>query len=234
MVIFIALGFAAICIGAGWYLERRRSRAIASSPIVKQKSYQLQFHKLIAPAGIYFSPTHSWAHLTTAGRARVGVDAFIQGLTGILSAVTVQNDESEIRQGDPLFQLELEDRNLSISAPISGRVVATNTEALQNMRQVHNNPYKAGWLVEIVPSDWENETQRLYLGKKTVNWLKAEMTRVRDFFAHSFSSPDEKLGAVLLQEGGDIAEGALAFADKDLWASFQDQILDPANVDLIE
>ena len=92
------------------------------------------------------------------------------------------------------------------------------------MRILARNTTKRRWR--------KTETQRLYLGQRTAAWLKTEMIRIRDFFAHSFASPDADQGMVLLQEGGDIAECALAFSDKDLWGSFQELILDEANTDL--
>ena len=97
---------------------------------------------------------------------------------------------------------------------------------------VHRDPYSYGWLVEMEPSNWESETQNLYLGQRTTAWLKTEMARIRDFFAYSFAPPDSDQGLALLQEGGDIAECALAFSGKGLWGSFQKRILDQANIEL--
>ena len=119
-----------------------------------------------------------------------------------------------------------------ISAPVSGTIQAINTEALQNMRMIHRDPYTYGWLLEIEPSNWDYETQNLYLGQSTSAWLKSEMARIRDFFAHSFAPSDSETGLVLLQDGGDIAESALAYSGKGLWGSFQKLILDQANIEL--
>jgi len=232
MVIALVILFAAIAISVTWYMELKRRRALSLSPIVKKPSYQFKLENLSIPAGVYFSPTHSWAHLQTSGRARVGIDAFIQGLTGILSGINVPENGSSVKQGDPLFSLNHKGKELAITAPISGTIKAVNSEALQSMRLLHRNPYTHGWLVELEPNDWERETHRLYLGQRTTAWLKSEMMRIRDFFAHSFSSPAADSGLVLLQEGGEIAEGALAYSDRSLWEKFQSTILDTANSEL--
>ena len=77
MVVLLVILFAAITISITWYQNMRRQQALSSSPIVKRESYQFKLENLAVPSGIYFSPTHSWAHLETSGRAKVGVDAFI-------------------------------------------------------------------------------------------------------------------------------------------------------------
>ncbi|MCF7921093.1 MAG: hypothetical protein K9M55_00180 [Candidatus Marinimicrobia bacterium] len=233
MVISLVILFVAIAISVTWYQSMRRNQAISSSPLVKRESYQFKMENMAVPAGIYFSPTHSWAHLETNGRAKVGVDAFIQGLTGILSEIHVPEGNTRVKQGDPLFDIIHKGNKLVITAPVSGKIKTINTEALQNLRMVHRDPYTFGWLLEMEPDNWEHETRRLYLGQSTASWLKAEIARIRDFFAHSFAPPHAERGVVLLQEGGDIAEGALGFAGKGLWGSFQKLILDPSNQELL-
>ncbi|NQT61774.1 MAG: hypothetical protein HQ556_02345 [Candidatus Marinimicrobia bacterium] len=234
MVIFLVVFFVALAILLSWYQGIRRNRVLSLSPIVKKQAYQFKLENLSIPAGIYFSPTHSWAHMQTNGRARVGVDSFLHGLTGILTGIQVPEEGASVKQGDPIFTMLHKGKKLVISAPVSGKVRGINSEALQNMRMTHRDPYSTGWLVEMTPSNWELETKRLYLGQQTTTWLKAEMSRIRDFFAYSFAPPDSVSGLVLLQEGGDIAEGAMAFAGRGLWGSFQKLILDQANLELKE
>ncbi|MBT3630747.1 MAG: hypothetical protein HN525_05425 [Candidatus Marinimicrobia bacterium] len=232
MVVLVVILFVAIAVTVTWIQGMRRYRAISHSPIVKNPAYQFKMENLAIPAGIYFSPTHSWAHLQTNGMAKIGVDAFIQGLTGVLSDVKVPEPGTDVKQGDPLFSIMHKEKQLVIYAPVSGKIKGINSEALQNMRMLHRDPYSYGWLVELEPSNWETETQRLYLGQRTSAWLKTEVSRIRDFFAHSFAPSDAENGLVLLQDGGDIAECALAFAGKGLWGSFQKLILNQANAEL--
>lgn len=229
MVPLFVILFVAVILIVSWYQGLKRNHALSVSPIVKKPEYKFKVENLNIPAGIYFSPTHSWAHIQPNGSARVGVDAFLHGLTGVLSGVEVPEPGTALKQGDPIFSISNQGKKLNISAPISGTVKSVNTEALQNMRLLHRDPYSLGWLVEMAPSAWEDETKSLYLGQRTTAWLASEMARIRDFFAHSFAPPESENGLVLLQEGGDIATGALAFAGKGLWGSFQKLILDPAN-----
>ena len=233
MVIALVVLFAAIAISISWYKGMKRYQALRDSPIVMKKTYQFKPDRLTSPAGVYFSPTHSWAHMQSNGVAKVGVDAFLNGLTGVLSEIKIPEKGEEVRQGDPMFQISHEGKMLVISAPVSGTIKTINHVALQNLGIVHRDPYAAGWLAKLEPSNWENDTQRLYRGSRTSSWLKAEIARIRDFFAHSFAPPHAERGLALLQEGGDIADGALAFAGKGLWGSFQKLILDPSNQELL-
>ena len=232
MVIAIVILFALIAIAISAAQAVRRSRILSESPLVKKPAYQFKVESLVTPSGVYFSPTHSWAHLLTTGNAKVGIDAFIQGLTGVLSSVLVPEVGQQLKQGQPMFTIVHGDKKLTITAPISGVVRSINEDALQNMRLIHRDPYNHGWLCEMSPENWENETARLYLGQRTIAWLKTEVSRIRDFFAHSFAPAHAEDGLVILQEGGEIAECALAFAGKGLWGSFQKLILDQANAEL--
>jgi glycine cleavage system H lipoate-binding protein len=234
MVILIVLSFVIIAVSISWYRDAKRIQVLSDSPLVIQKTYQLKPDRLASPEGVYFSPTHSWAYLQSNGDAKVGVDAFLNGLTGILSEITLPEKGQRVKQGDPMFRISQEGKTLVISAPISGTIKKINHIALQNLSIVHRDPYTAGWLAKLEPSNWEVETQRLYRGPRTLTWLKAEITRIRDFFAHSFAPPHAERGLALLQEGGDIADGALAYAGKGLWGSFQKLILDPSNQELTQ
>ena len=234
MVVLLFVLFVAVAISVSWYREAKRSQVLSESPIVVQKTYQLQSDRLSTPEGVYFSPTHSWAHMQSNGTAKVGVDAFLSGLTGVPTEITLPNKGKEVKQGDPLFEISHEGKTLVITAPVSGIIRKVNEVALQNLGIVHREPYTAGWLAKIEPLNWEAETHRLYRGERTVTWLKAEIARIRDFFAHSFAPPNAERGLALLQEGGDIADAALSFAGKGLWGSFQKLILDPSNQELID
>jgi len=234
MVFLIVFLFAVLAISVSLYREARRNQVLRDSPIVVQKTYQLRTDRITTPEGVYFSPTHSWAHMQANGDAKVGIDGFLSGLTGVLSEITLPNKGDTIRQGDPLFRISHEGKQLTISAPVSGTIKKINRIALENLGIVHRDPYAAGWLVKLEPSNWELETRRLYRGERTVVWLRSEIARIRDFFAHSFAPPNAERGLALLQEGGEIAEGALAFAGKGLWGSFQKLILDPSNQELMD
>jgi len=233
MVIVLVIIFALFAISITGYQSLKRYRVLSESPLVKKPAYQFNIESLKIPGGIYFSPTHSWAHMQPNGQAKVGIDSFIQGLTGVLSQIMVPEEGTMLNQGDPMFSIFHNGKKLVITAPITGKVKAINNEALQNMRLVHREPYSHGYLCEMEPLNWESETGQLYLGPRTITWLKTETARIRDFFAHSFAPPDSEHGMVILQEGGDIAECALSFAGKSLWGSFQTLILDQANSEFI-
>lgn len=234
MVVLFVVLFIAIAISISWYREAKRTQVLSDSPIVVQKNYQLKHDRLATPEGVYFSPTHSWAHMQSNGVAKVGIDAFLNRLTGVLSEITLPEKDEMVKQGEPMFHISHGGKTLVITAPVSGTIKKINKVALQNLGIVHREPYAAGWLAKLEPSNWEAETHRLYRGERTVTWLKAEIARIRDFFAHSFAPPHAERGLALLQEGGDIADGALAFAGKGLWGSFQKLILDPSNQELVD
>jgi len=60
-------------------------------------------------------------------------------------------------------------------APFTGRIVALNKEVVENPRLINEDPYGAGWLVEIQPTKMNEEIPKLLHGETAVEWLKREI-----------------------------------------------------------
>ncbi|TBR20522.1 response regulator [bacterium] len=126
---------------------------------------------LRAAAGPAFVPTPSrfqrldgisWASLEPEGTALVGVcDLFVRSVGG-LAAAALGIEGAELEQGRPCAELSGPDGvRHPLLAPLSGRVLAVNAAAAERPSLVEKDPYFAGWLYRIVPSELEAEAARL-------------------------------------------------------------------------
>jgi len=87
------------------------------------------------------------------------------------------------------------------------------------------DPYKLGWMYSIKPSDWKAETNSYYLAEDATNWAKQEVERFKDFLSVSLTKYVTQPSAIILQDGGEIADQALAGLPEEIWDEFQDKFL---------
>lgn len=56
-----------------------------------------------------------------------------------------------------------------VPAPVSGEIVATNSAVADNPGLVNDDPYGAGWIVQLQPSDLEEDKAQLVTGQAAVD-----------------------------------------------------------------
>lgn len=97
----------------------------------------------------------SWAAWEPEGTALVGAcDLFLRSMGG-LRAAALGPAGTELVLGRPCAELTAPDGSVHpLLAPLSGRVVEAN--AALNPDTVEKDPYFAGWLYRVVPSDLED------------------------------------------------------------------------------
>ena len=59
-----------------------------------------------------------------------------------------------------------------MSMPLSGKVIETNPDVMDDPGLINRDPYGEGWLVIIEPSELEAELSGLVHGEATQPWLE--------------------------------------------------------------
>jgi glycine cleavage system H protein len=108
-----------------------------------------------------YHPAHTWVRRETPTRARIGLDAFVARIAGRPRGVVLPPPGTPIRQGHPCAWLDTPGGTLTVLAPISGLVVEANGVLTGSPEQTGAEPFAGGWLLLLLPSDWEREAQRL-------------------------------------------------------------------------
>lgn len=123
---------------------------------------------------------HMWARMDeTTGRVLVGIDELGLASLGELAYITLREEGTKLRRGDSIGTLEAAKMTGDFLAPVSGELVARNETALGNPHSVNEDPYGAGWLVAIVPEDWEQDAAQLVGGDDISAWVDSEIERYR-------------------------------------------------------
>jgi CheY-like chemotaxis protein/glycine cleavage system H lipoate-binding protein len=104
----------------------------------------------------------TWASVEEDGSLKIGVtDLFLETISKI-TQIELFNPESEIVQGNVCAHIETDDQLIhSVLSPISGRVIRQNQSILDNRNLMEKDPYFAGWIYTIIPSDLEYELNHL-------------------------------------------------------------------------
>jgi len=110
----------------------------------------------VIPENLRYTAKHEWVGDGTGGSSdvvRVGITDFAQDALGDIVFVQLPDPGTEVQAGESMGEVESTKSVSEIYAPVSGTVVARN-QALENAPElINSDPYGAGWLVEIAPSD---------------------------------------------------------------------------------
>ena len=183
---------------------------------------------LIVPKGIYFDKTHTWAFMEQNGVVRVGIDDFLQHITGPLTRIIMKNDGDQVKKGEKLLTVIQSGKQLNLYAPISGTIREHNTTLDKNASLINSSPYNEGWIYKIEPTNWGRENQLLFMGEKEIQYIKNEFSRLRDFLAGTLKASNEKYTQVILQDGGEQRDGTLSYLGPEVWEDFQTKFIDPS------
>lgn len=99
-----------------------------------------------------FTATHEWLR-EEQNEVTVGITEHAQQLLGDMVFVELPEIGNEVSAGDELGVVESVKAASDFYAPISGTVTAINTAVVENPALVNTEPYAAGWLVKLKPSN---------------------------------------------------------------------------------
>jgi glycine cleavage system H protein len=106
----------------------------------------------VIPEDLRYTAEHEWVQPQT-GTVRVGITDFAQDALGDIVFVQLPEAGTEVAAGDSLGEVESTKSVSEIYAPVAGRVVARNEQLADAPELINSDPYGAGWLVEIEPSE---------------------------------------------------------------------------------
>ena len=184
---------------------------------------------LKVPLGLFFSKQHTWAYLEKSGLARVGVDDFVQHITGEVKFRNLKEPGSIVNKGDILAEVDQNGKHLQIYSPLTGKIMNTNTSLYNNPGIVNEDPYGKGWFYKIKPSEWISETDSYYLAETALEWSKNEIERFKDFLAVSTAMHSPENSIIMLQDGGELCDKPLSELPASVWHDFQNSFLNADN-----
>lgn len=224
LVVIIALAFATfILTGAVMYAKNKKANEINEgieiTPAFDENS-------ILAPKGLYFDKSHTWAFMVQDGNVKIGLDDFLQHVTGSITRIKMKEPGEKVRKGEKILTIIQNGKQLNISSPISGIIREQNQALAANSSMLNSAPYSDGWVYLIDPKNWLREIQFLFMAEKYKEWLQDEFIRLKDFLAASMRSNTNVYAHVILQDGGELTDNVLADLGPEVWEDFQTKFID--------
>lgn len=114
----------------------------------------------IPAQGYLFNENDCWVRVI-GNRARVGVSDFVQqNMTDITYFEPTQVGK-EVEQFDEVGSLESGKSMMDALSPVSGRIVAVNSQLVDSPEMVNEDPYGKGWIAEIELRDFDSDKEFL-------------------------------------------------------------------------
>ena len=174
-----------------------------------------------APAGILYGKSHTWTFMEKNGTLTLGIDDFLQHVTGTISRITLRTPGEKIRRGERLASVIQRGKQLDIISPLSGTIISRNEKLTGDTTLLHSSPYGDGWIYGIEPENWMNESRLMIAAARYTEQIREEFGRMRDFLAAVTGANEARLAHVVLQDGGELREGLLDEFGPEVWEEFQ-------------
>jgi glycine cleavage system H protein len=105
------------------------------------------------PKELKYTKSHEWLRLEQDGSATVGITEHAQELMGDLVYVELPQQGAKVSAGKECSVVESVKAASDVYAPVSGEVVAINPAVTDAPETVNKDPYGAGWMFRIKPSN---------------------------------------------------------------------------------
>ncbi len=125
-------------------------------------------NKCNLPEDVYYVVgKHVWAR-REGELVTVGMTDVAQNMAKTIIAVTPKAVGKSVQKGRNIATVESGKWVGPVSAPVSGEIVAVNEALAVSPGLVNSDPYGAGWVARLRPSEWEGDVVDLVTGPEGV------------------------------------------------------------------
>ena len=112
------------------------------------------------PKNNLYTRDHEWVRIE-GNKAEVGITDHAQKALGDIVFVELPDTEDEIDAGDEFGSIESVKAVNSLFMPMSGRVIAVNTELKDSPEIINEECYDEGWVIRLELSNQEESAELL-------------------------------------------------------------------------
>lgn len=109
------------------------------------------------PEDLRYSEDHEWVRAGNGNTVRIGITDFAADALGDIVYVSLPTVGEEIAVGDACGELESTKSVSDVLSPVSGVVVAVNSDIADTPETINSDPYGDGWLFEVEVADGDPE-----------------------------------------------------------------------------
>ncbi len=104
------------------------------------------------PANLKYTKEHEWARIE-GSLVVVGVTSHAQEALGDVVYVELPKVGSTVTAGKQFGVIESTKAVSDLYSPLTGKVVKVNDSLTDSPQTINSDPYGAGWIIEVEPSD---------------------------------------------------------------------------------
>lgn len=108
-----------------------------------------------------YSEKDTWAKFQADGTVLVGITDYAQQMLNEIMYLELPEEGAEVKQFEAFGTAESTKTVSDIISPISGTVKESNSAAVDDPGVLNRDPYDAGWLLVVQPSDADAERGKL-------------------------------------------------------------------------
>lgn len=105
------------------------------------------------PSDVKVAETHEYLRMMDADRARVGITEYAAEQLGDIVFVELPEIGQSFEQGESFGSIESVKAQSDLYMPVSGEVIAVNSQLSEEPEMVNDDPYNGGWMIEIALSN---------------------------------------------------------------------------------
>lgn len=166
-------------------------------------------------ANLYYSKNHLRIIRSNSSVA-AGPDKLILRLIGAIDSVSTPSAGTKIEAGSPLVNMEFEGKSISLTSPVSGKVLEVNSLVLEHPEVLSTMDPAYLWVVRVQPDNFASALANLVPREAFGRLSDAFRSRLMDFFA-----PD---AAVARTDGGAITRGLARQMSNEDWNQLKSQL----------
>ena len=92
---------------------------------------------------------------------RIGLSDFLQKRSGDVAFAEIKPPQTLLAFGDEVAVIETIKVNISLTSPVTGKVVEVNPAMETAPEAINLDPYESGWLAVIEAADWAADRAQL-------------------------------------------------------------------------
>lgn len=139
---------------------------------------------------LYDVDNHIWFKELDGGNVRIGMTTVATAMAGQLVAFTPKKVGRAVQAGKSCATVESGKWVGPAKSAAGGEVVAVNDDLVAKPSLANDDPYGAGWMVDLKPEDWAAAKATLTPGAQVAAKYEAKMTA--DGFAGCACAPGAK------------------------------------------
>ncbi len=124
------------------------------------------------PEELLFNKSHEWVR-KEGDLITIGISHYAENLLGDIVFVELPEEVDIINKGEPFGVVESVKAASDLYAPVSGEVVAINSEIEDSPALVNQSPYGDGWLLQLTDVD-ENELSDLLNAQEYAQFIAGD------------------------------------------------------------